>query len=204
MTRRELLAAAAMVAAGAFLTLVLVTGRAGPAPSAEAAGTPDAASASALRSEGPANVAARWSDANRRVWTGNQRRAVAYELEADNTINVWMRSVRPSLVVRCARGRTEVFVVTHAAATIEPRTEDHTVSFAFDAGDETSELWPDSEEHDALFAPDGAAFARRLTAARTLHFAFTPHNAPRATARFRVAGLDPLLAPAAAECGSKK
>ncbi len=204
MTKREMLVAAGMVAGGALMTVALLTGRAGPAPSAEAAGAPAVAAASAPRSAAPANAAPRWSDANKRVWVGNQRRAIAYEVEADNTINVWMRAVRPSLVVRCARGRTEVFVVTEAAARIEPDTEDHTVSFAFNGGTETSELWPDSEEHDALFAPNGAAFARRLTAARTLRFAFTPHNAPRAIARFQIGGLEQKLAPAISECGWKK
>ena len=63
--------------------------------------------------------------------------------------------------------------------------------------------WPDSAGHDALFAPYGAAFARRLAAARTMRFRFTPHNPQPAVARFSVAGLEPLLAQAAKECGWK-
>lgn len=200
-TKREVVVATVMVAGGAFLTVALLAGRVAPSPAA--AGEPAAAPpASASRAE--AVVAPKWSAANRAVWVGNRRRAVAYEVDAENTINVWMRTVRPSLVVRCIGGRTEVFVVTNAAARLEPQTEDHTVTFAFDAGAATTALWPDSEDHDALFAPDGAALARRLTAARTFRFTFTPHNAPPANARFHVAGLEPLLTPAATDCGWTK
>lgn len=203
MTKRELLVAAGMVAAGALMTLALLTGRGVPSRAAAAAETSAAVTVSARPSGGSSVATPKWSDANRAVWVGARRTAVAYELEAENTVNIWMRTVRPLLVVRCAAARVEAFVVTHAPARIEPQTEDHTVSFAFDDGGQTEELWPDSEDHDALFAPDGAAFARQLTGARTLRFVFTPHNAPRATARFQVGGLEPLLA-RSAECGAGK
>jgi hypothetical protein len=95
------------------------------------------------------------------------------------------------------------FVVTDSAAQIEANTEDHTVTFAFDGETEVRERWQDSTDHDALFAPDGAAFVQRLMQARTFRFAFTPHNAATATARFHVAGLEPFLTPAAKACGWK-
>ena len=144
-----------------------------------------------------------WSAGNREMWVGNQKDGVAYEVAAENMVNVWMRTVRPVLVVRCVRGATEVFVVTDSATRMEAQTEDHTVAFSLDGGGETRELWPDSADHDALFAPDGAGFARRLVRARTLQFGFTPHNAQPAVARFHVAGLEALLAPAAKDCGWK-
>ncbi|HEX6065438.1 MAG TPA: hypothetical protein VFZ04_14505, partial [Longimicrobiales bacterium] len=77
----------------------------------------------------------------------------------------------------------------------------HTVSLRFDGQPPSSEKWPDSADHDALFAPDGAAFAARLAAAREFEFGFVPHNAAPVVARFSVAGLMPLLQPASKHCG---
>ena len=146
----------------------------------------------------------KWSSRNSTYWVGNRRKSVAFELPAENTVSVWMRSVRPALVVRCMGRGTEVFVVTESAMKIEPQSDDHTVTFGFDNEATASEKWPDSEEHDALFARDGAAFAERLMHAETLRFGFTPHNAEPVVAQFNVAGLRPLLEPAARECGKKK
>ena len=138
-----------------------------------------------------------WTDGNRETWIAGSRRAVAYEVPADRQISVWMRTVRPSLVVRCEGNVLDVFVFTDSAAQIERDTPDHTVSVRFDNEEETSTRWPDADSHDALFAPDGAAFARRLAAAETLRFGFTPHNAEPATVQFAVGGLAPILARAA-------
>jgi hypothetical protein len=124
---------------------------------------------------------------------------VAYEVPADKPVSVWMRTVRPALVVRCEGNILDVFVFTDSAARLERDTPDHTVRFQFDDGEEESASWPDADTHDALFAPDGALFARRLVQARTLQFGFTPHNAEPVTMRFPVAGLAPVLARAEKE-----
>ena len=97
----------------------------------------------------------------------------------------------------------EAFVVTDTAAQIEPKTEAHTVTLQFDGEAPSSERWPDSAEHDALFAPDAAAFAARVAAANELKFGFIPHNSSPVTARFHVAGLASLLEPAGKHCTAK-
>jgi hypothetical protein len=145
-----------------------------------------------------------WSGANSAYWVGNRRKSAAFELPAENTVQVWTRSVRPTLVVRCMGQTTQVFVVTESPMKIEPQTDDHTVTYSFDGQPGVSERWPDSDEHDALFAPDGEAFAKRLLQARSFRFGFTPHNTPSVTTDFNVAGLAPLLEPASKECGWKK
>jgi hypothetical protein len=68
---------------------------------------------------------------------------------------------------------------------------------------DVTERWADSDEHDALFAPDGAGFAQRLQRARTLRFGYTPHNALPVVAQFQVSGLSDLIGPVAKECGWK-
>jgi hypothetical protein len=143
----------------------------------------------------------RWSAARRELWLGERRKGIAYDVDANDTVAAWMKRVRPTLVVRCLSGTVEAFVVTETAAQMEPRSEMHTVTVRFDGGPPTTERWPDSSEHDALFAPDGAAFARRILAAQELVFGFTPHNAPPVIARFNVEGLALLLQPGVKHCG---
>jgi hypothetical protein len=201
---------AAAVIAGGLLTLVLIKTERAPGAAAVAASPVDEPATSAppavqpvaaLRVDSPGADRPRWSADARGAWLAPGHRGAAFEVASENTVGAWMRNVRPSLVVRCTGGRTEVFVFTQTPARIEPGTEDHTVTLGIDDGDETTELWPDSVEHDALFAPDGAALARRLLGARSMRFGFTPHNAAPAVARFHVEGLEGLLRPAARECG---
>ena len=104
-----------------------------------------------------------------------------------------MRTVRPLLVVRCVDGRIDTFVFTDSPAAMEPEDEDHTVRIAIDAESARTERWPDSSAHDALFAPNGAAFAAQLERARTFRFGYTPHNAAPVVATFDVAGLSATL-----------
>jgi hypothetical protein len=202
---RQLVFLILAVAGAGVLTLgiVMTRGSASPAP-VTAAGSPPDTPAPAAPPKTAVPMKGRWSAENSAYWVGRQRKAIAFELLAENKIGVWMRQVHPRLVVRCMASRTEVFVLTESAAKIELGTEDHTVRIGFDDQPEVAERWPDSSEHDALFAPDGAAFAQRLTTASTLRFGFTPHNAAPASMRFNVGGLGPLIEPVARECGWKK
>jgi hypothetical protein len=206
--RRDIVSVTLAAAISGILTLGWLLAR--TAPGAEvtvAAATesipPTAASAAkpAVRDSAPAR---QWTAANSTVWAGDLKNAVAFELEAENTVGIWMRTVRPALIVRCTRGAVEVFVFTASAARIEPQNDDHTVQVSFDGASETTGRWRDSEEHDALFAPDGGAFVQQLLSARVLRFGFTPHNASPVNANFNVAGLSGILAPAARQCGVKQ
>ncbi|MEO5895992.1 MAG: hypothetical protein ABIS06_09850 [Vicinamibacterales bacterium] len=190
------------VMVGGTLTIALLMARALPPTSVAAAPAP-AANSTPLKPATAARARA-WAIADSGVWVGPGKDRVAFELPADNTVAIWMRSVRPTLVVRCVEGRMDAFVFTASAARIEPQTDDHTVRFGFDDAADVSVRWPDSEEHDALFAPVGATFARQIASASVLRFGFTPHNAAPVTAQFTVAGLKPLIEPAARPCGWHK
>ena len=205
MPRQLVLMILAVGGAGALtLGVVMTRGSASPAASPTANASTAAASAAEAAPTATAPPRGRWSAENSAYWVGRQRKAIAFELPAENKVGVWMRQVHPRLVVRCMANRTEVFVLTESAAQIELGTEDHTVRLAVDGEPETSIRWPDSAEHDALFAPDGAGFAQRLTTASTMRFGFTPHNAPPVVIHFNVGGLGPLIDPVAKECGWKK
>ena len=147
-------------------------------------------------------VTPKWTS-NPGAWVGRERNSAAYEVAAIGKVQVWMRQVHPMLVVRCRAKSAEVFVFTDSAAKMEPQDGNHTVRFRLDDGAETSERWPDSAEHDALFAPDGGAFLRQLVQARSLQFGFSPHNADAVMATFDVTGLADHLAQSARQCGWK-
>jgi hypothetical protein len=201
--RRELVFMLAAVGVSGIITLALLSARGESAgPHGSTGATPGAKTAETVP---PVSAGTQtWSADNRAYWVGNRPRSAAFELPAENTVQIWMRSVRPALIVRCMSQTIQVFVVTESAMKIEPQTEDHTVTFGFDGEPAATERWPDSDEHDALFAPDGPAFAQRLMAARTLRVGYTPHNADPVVAHFTVSGLGPLLEPVAKECGWKK
>jgi hypothetical protein len=152
----------------------------------------------------PARISAgpTWSTANSAAWVGNSRQSVAFELSASAKVHAWLKEVQPRLVVRCLANATDVFVFTETAARMERQDSNHTVTIQLDGAAETIERWPDSADHDALFAPDGPAFARRLLGAQSLRFGFTPHNAPPVVASFDVTGLAELMRPVARFCGS--
>ena len=203
-SRRDLLLTVLALGGTAAMMFALLVLRGEPSSAAGAATgpTPPVASAHAPATAPPA-VHAAWSAANREHYVGSKRKGVAFELPADNRISVWTRTVQPALVVRCIAGRVDAFVVTDSAAKIEAGTDDHTVAYSFDGAPDTTERWPDSSEHDALFAPEGSQFAMRIAAARTMRFGFTPHNAAAATTTFQVDGLASLMESSAKECGLK-
>jgi hypothetical protein len=148
-------------------------------------------------------VASKWNT-NNREWLVNNKKGVAFDLRSVNRVDIWLGQSQPMLVVRCESGRLQTFVYTASALQMEAEDEKHTVRISIDDAPEVTERWADASDHDALFAPDGAAFARSLTQARTLKFGYTPHNAPSAVAEFPVSGLGDLLDTAARQCGWKK
>ena len=193
--RREMMIVAAALVIGSAITFALGGSR-GATPTPVATTNRAAAKAGSAPAAAPKPAFTQtWSTARRAYWTANQRHAAAFELPAENTVAIWMNYVRPILVVRCMNKRTETFVYTGSALKIEPNTEDHSVSFHFDGEAASNEHWPDSAEHDALFAPDGAAFAQRVLAGKSFRFGYTPHNAEPVEAQFHVDGLAQLIAP---------
>lgn len=197
--RQLMMIAAAMVGSGALMIGVL-SARGGDTSTMAPRATAAAPSPAAPETSSPP-ASPGWVE-NSRTWTGTARRSVAFELAARSETQVWMRTVRPLLVVRCVDGRIDTFVFTDSPAAMETEDEDHTVRIAVDAESPRTERWPDSSAHDALFAPSGAAFAAQLEQARTFRFGYTPHNAAPVVATFDVAGLGGRIGSSKA-CGRK-
>jgi hypothetical protein len=146
-------------------------------------------------------VTHQWSREDEYRWIANHKRSVAYELDADQQVRVWTTHVRPSLVVRCLNRKTEVFVYTETPSKLESTDGLHSVRLTFDDAAGSEERWPDSAEHDALFAPDGTALARRISSAHHLRFGFSPHNADPVQVDFELGDAATVMSHVAKTCG---
>jgi hypothetical protein len=204
-----MLLAALLVVAGGSLTFAMLTSSTPAVPVTAPAATnnpaaPKGAAPKPARSTSAAvHVPSKWNAANR-DWLANAKRGVAFELRSLNKVAIWQSIAQPILVVRCEAGRMQTFVYTASALQMEAIDQNHAVKVSFDGEPESNERWADSSEHDALFAPDAAAFTRRLAASQTLKISYMPHNASRAVAQFQTHGLSDLLEPAAKQCGWTK
>ena len=145
----------------------------------------------------PTSGRARTSTAGSRITSVASRT----KLEADQQVKVWTTHVRPSLVVRCLNRKTEVFVYTETPSKLESTDGLHSVRLTFDDAAGSEERWPDSAEHDALFAPDGTALARRISSAHHLRFGFSPHNAEPVQVDFELGDAATVMSHVAKTCG---
>jgi hypothetical protein len=145
----------------------------------------------------------KWVGARQATWSNDGSRTISFELQSTNDVDVWMKRVRPLLVVRCLYRTTEVFVATRSAASIEAEGGSHTVRLQIDDDPELIQQWSDSVTGQELFASDSVALARRLATAQRLRFSFTPYNAKPVAAEFVVTGFDALAPLVGKTCGWK-
>jgi hypothetical protein len=150
---------------------------------------------------GPPTVSGpKWTRSRQSGWATDGSRTVTFELKAEREVPVWMRRVVPTLALRCLGRQVEVFVVTDWPARLEERPDKHTVTIGFDGATAIAEEWEASEDQQTLFAPDGAAFTRRLLGAKTLQFGFNPYNASPVSTEFDLSGVDKLAPQVAKTC----
>jgi Type VI secretion system VasI, EvfG, VC_A0118 len=136
-------------------------------------------------------------------------KTVILALDSDDVVKGPVSSNRPTLIVRCGEGKTQVYVSTGMAASIEQYldgdpSDRHTVRVRLDQNNAVTHGWSESTDHKALFASDiiydqlgnisassgGAAeFAKQLANASAFTFEFTPFDGSTQTARFDVRGL---------------
>ena len=133
-------------------------------------------------------------------------KGVLLTLDSDDVIQGPVETTRPSLQVRCQEGKTDVYVVTGMAASIEEDVDGspsdyHTVRMRLDDAAAETEPWLESTDHTALFVGMGQELARELSNANTYTFQFTPFDGSPQTMRFDVRGLDPHLHKLAEACG---
>lgn len=142
-------------------------------------------------------------------WSGQTIRSqmdgsVGYhaEREADAPIEAWLARPTPRLAIRCRENKTDVYVHTQTAAQPELGLYDRArVRLRFDDGTPQRQVWTESTDDAALFAPNPIALARRIANAKSLRFEFTPFNAPPAIVTFSLDGAETRILRVADACG---
>jgi type VI secretion system protein VasI len=143
----------------------------------------------------------------------------AYPQDAEEPIHGPLGATTPTLIVRCKEKKTDVYVETGMAASIEEGidggpSERHKVALRLDGNAARYEDWNESTDHKALFAdeseyrsdvvyPAGAVvkLAKELARAKTLTFQFTPLDGSPQVMHFDLRGLDSHIDKVAEACG---
>jgi hypothetical protein len=136
-------------------------------------------------------------------WTGGETersqmdssRTVRYQLRSDELLEGWLTTERPVLVAECRERKVEAYLVTGMSLRPElGHFQKYTVRYRFDNNPPTSELWSESTDNKAVFAPRPTAFLKRVAKAKALRIEVTPFNSNPGVATFHVDGFSEPLA----------
>jgi type II secretory pathway pseudopilin PulG len=94
-----------------------------------------------------------------------------------------------TLIIRCKGGKTDLYVVTGMPAEVEYGTDTNTVRIRLDDRKPVTQHWTESDDHEALFAPNPIGLAEEIAAAQTMLFEFTPFRETKKVIRFDLEGL---------------
>jgi hypothetical protein len=168
---------------------------AAPTPASPGGSVPAPATTALKAEETPS-----WIFPRRTGYASDGSRTLTLQLSALGDVQGWRQRVRPALAVRCLSRRTDVYVAVGTSVNAEGG-DVHGVTVQFDEDPPMKEQWLGSASYQELFAPDGFAFAQRLTRARLLRFTFTPYNSRPVAAEFNVQGFNEHTPVVARTCG---
>jgi hypothetical protein len=132
-------------------------------------------------------------------------KTVILTLNAENTIPSVTGDRKPSLIIRCKEGKTDTYVSTGVAASVEEDidggpSDDHHIRLRFDENPPITDRWVEATNHGGLFATDGISAAKQIAGAQKLTFEFTPFDANPATIQFDLKSLSSHLQMVADAC----
>ncbi len=129
-------------------------------------------------------------------------RSVYLSLVADNSIEGWLTTATPKLIVRCQERELDVYIITGVTADIESGLDDAaTFRIRFDKEEATEIVLGESTDGEAYFFYDGAETIDSVLRHETLVAGFTPFNGSPQTMTFDVRGLAGVIGPLWDECG---
>jgi hypothetical protein len=143
------------------------------------------------------------------VWTGGEAersqmdgsRTVHYQLRSDELLEGWLTTERPVLVAECQERKVEAYLVTGMSLRPElGHFQKYTVRYRFDNNPPISELWSESTDNKAVFAPHPTTFLKKVAQAKTLRIEVTPFNSNPGVATFHVDGFSEPLAKITEAC----
>jgi hypothetical protein len=138
-----------------------------------------------------------WRFSVKRDEMTDEQRAVFALRASTQTRNAAGLPTTPTLLLRCSGGRvTDLYVVQDAYV-----GDQNNVQLRWDTGTAYEELWSESTDHAALFAPEPDVFIDSLLLHRKLAFRFFPYGGTQQTAVFVLVSLAPQDVALRKHCG---
>jgi hypothetical protein len=190
---------------GACVACFTMAGRDVPKNSNAVANVSSAPSVSTIPSAGlpakesPAVISSKWI-AQSDTSPMEDTKDVYLQLTAENSIQGWLATETPKLVIRCKERKADVYIITGMPATVEYGTDSHTVRIRLDDQRAFTEHWLQATDDKALFARNPVVLAKKMAKAKTMLFEFIPFNASPVTVRFDIQGLDQEISKVASAC----
>jgi hypothetical protein len=129
-------------------------------------------------------------------------REVSFVLDAQNEIDGFISKNRPSLGIRCAKHKPEVYIyVGEPFETEYGELNATSVRVKFDDNTPVKQRWSESTNLEAAFAANPAKLTRQLTTSKKFLFEFTPFQKRETTVIFNVGDLKSKLESMADVCG---
>jgi hypothetical protein len=122
-------------------------------------------------------------------------------LESQGEVQGFIGSNAAYLVIKCEKGKAEMYVSVHTQIQHEYDSEVYGVRLKFDDAAPVRQHWSASTDGTALFSPSPAKFIKELEGANVFLFEFTPFEKTATAVRFNVSGLSEKLAPISESCG---
>jgi hypothetical protein len=126
---------------------------------------------------------------------------IKIQKDANTFVDAWPRPTRPSLRIQCKENKTNaLFIIDSGFTPIVGEFGKAQLRTRIDDGKAYTQLWGESSDGEAAFAPDPISFLKKIRNAKTLKVEFTPINSGPVTAEFDLTGLPPLLDEVAQTC----
>jgi type VI secretion system protein VasI len=127
---------------------------------------------------------------------------VAIGLEAENEVQGWITRSKPTLVVRCIAGETEVFVNAGMVLEMGPNTWGVVPTrIRFDSGTAQDLGARESTDRTGFFYGYAVSLAKQMMQHDTMVIGFTPLNTGEVAATFDLRGLSEAIKPVREACG---
>jgi len=132
-------------------------------------------------------------------------KTIIYSIEANNEIHGWLARKTPLLLVRCKERSLDAYIDVGMSSSVESGDLNrHTVQIRFDDGPAKREMWSESSDNEALFAPNPRSFAKAIASTDRLRIGFTPFNADPVIVEFSTEGFAGPLKELTDTCAAKK
>ena len=141
----------------------------------------------------------KWAGGKQAPSSFDDSETVAFALQAESDFQGWLSNYRAVLVIQCREDKTNAYIRTGTAASVEPGDR-HTVRIRLDDGKAFTQKWSESTNNEALFSPRAIPLIRQIAGAKEMLVGFTPFNANAAEIRFDVRGFDQHIGLVADTC----